>query len=289
MRYVLANRISQIQLTQDIAAQRCSNGMYEMPYVSNTRCYISRWGSVLLVLVSRQCESLGLRNGNGAVPLFVCCKNIITSIIKSCARHGQGYRIMKKYICMGCKSEYYEGNVPDKCPTCGCDAKFFKAQKIANDRDGGLGKDFKQKITNIGNFCIGHIIGLNLCALFIIFMVLGIYVDYRLCHPRISSTPTPTQQTENTPKTTESVYTGSDGTEVVICDNGIAYINENKGTWHNASVKIGNTDYSYIEISLNGMVEQGAICDGKYYYGRNAYWAIKEGFPDGEPLTKTRR
>ena len=65
---------------------------------------------------------------------------------------------MKKYVCMGCKSEYYEGNVPNKCPTCGCDAKFFKAQKIANDRDGGLGKDFKQKITNIGNFCIENII-----------------------------------------------------------------------------------------------------------------------------------
>lgn len=37
----------------------------------HTRGYISRWGSVLLVLMSRRCESLGLRNGNSAVPLFV--------------------------------------------------------------------------------------------------------------------------------------------------------------------------------------------------------------------------
>lgn len=89
--------------------------------------------------------------------------------------------------------------------------------------------------------------------------------------------------------TKESVYKGSYGTEVIICDNGIAYIDGTKGTWTKSSVTIGNRSHSYIQIDLNGYIEQGAICEDKFYYGRNAHFAVKEGWPDGEPLTKSRR
>ena len=33
---------------------------------------------------------------------------------------------MKKFTCTGCNSVFYEGNVPAKCPICGCPAGFFK-------------------------------------------------------------------------------------------------------------------------------------------------------------------
>ena len=40
---------------------------------------------------------------------------------------------MKKYICPGCGNVFYEGNVPDKCPTCRCEAGFFKEKKVSAD------------------------------------------------------------------------------------------------------------------------------------------------------------
>lgn len=89
--------------------------------------------------------------------------------------------------------------------------------------------------------------------------------------------------------TTETVYQGSRGSEIRLCDNGIAYINGTKGTWRKASVTIGNTSHDYIQIDQNGYIEQGAICEGKFYYGRNAHFAVKEGYPDGESLTRSRR
>lgn len=40
---------------------------------------------------------------------------------------------MKKYTCTGCKSVFYEGNVPAKCPICGCEAGFFKVTTASDD------------------------------------------------------------------------------------------------------------------------------------------------------------
>lgn len=89
--------------------------------------------------------------------------------------------------------------------------------------------------------------------------------------------------------TTETVYKGSSGTTVVLCDDGIAYINGKKGSWTQSYVRLGSNSYEFIKIRQNGMVSEGGIFRGKFYYGRDAEMAIKEDYPDGEPLTSTRR
>ncbi len=89
--------------------------------------------------------------------------------------------------------------------------------------------------------------------------------------------------------TTESVYRGSRGTEVIICDNGIAYIDGKRGSWTDSYVRLGSNSHEFIKIRQNGMISEGGIFEGKFYYGRNAEMAIKENYPNGESLTKTRR
>ena len=89
--------------------------------------------------------------------------------------------------------------------------------------------------------------------------------------------------------TTKSVYKGSRGSEIIICDNGIAYIDGKKGSWTDSYVRLGSNSYEFIKIRQNGMVSEGGIFEGKFYYGRDAETAIKENYPNGESLTKTRR
>lgn len=89
--------------------------------------------------------------------------------------------------------------------------------------------------------------------------------------------------------TTETVYKGSRGTTVVLCDDGIAYIDGKKGSWAQSYVRLGSNSHEFIKIRLNGMVHEGGIFRGKFYYGRDSERAIKENYPDGEPLTSTRR
>lgn len=89
--------------------------------------------------------------------------------------------------------------------------------------------------------------------------------------------------------TTETVYNGSNGTTVILCDDGIAYINGRKGSWAQSYVRLGSDSHEFIKIRQNGMVSEGGIFRGKFYYGRDAEMAIKEDYPDGEPLTSTRR
>lgn len=90
--------------------------------------------------------------------------------------------------------------------------------------------------------------------------------------------------------TTETVYKTSRGSEVIICDNGVAYIDGNKGTWRVSHVTIGNrSGLEFCKISLNGSIYQGAIFEGKYYFGRDAYQAIKDYYPDGQTYTRSRR
>lgn len=89
--------------------------------------------------------------------------------------------------------------------------------------------------------------------------------------------------------TTETVFEGSNGTTVILCDDGIAYINGRKGSWAQSYVRLGSDSHEFIKIRQNGMVSEGGIFRGKFYYGRDAEMAIKEDYPDGEPLTSTRR
>lgn len=117
-------------------------------------------------------------------------------------------------------------------------------------------------------------------------LVVALFSTSTACTNSASSSSSSASSLDNT---TESVYKGARGTEVIICDNGIAYIDGTKGTWSRSYVNIGNRDHDYIQIDLNGYIQQGAICEGKFYYGRNAHFAVKEGYPDGEPLTQSRR
>lgn len=89
--------------------------------------------------------------------------------------------------------------------------------------------------------------------------------------------------------TTETVYKGSRGTTVVLCDDGVAYIDGRKGYWMQSYVRIGSDSYEFMKIRQNGMVSEGGIFRGKFYYGRNSEMAIQENYPDGEPLTSSRR
>lgn len=89
--------------------------------------------------------------------------------------------------------------------------------------------------------------------------------------------------------TTETVYTGSQGTTVVLCDDGVAYIDGRKGYWMQSYVRLGSDSYEFIKIRQNGMVSEGGIFRGKFYYGRSSERAIQEDYPDGESLTSTRR
>lgn len=90
-------------------------------------------------------------------------------------------------------------------------------------------------------------------------------------------------------RTTETVYKGSRGTTIVLCDDGIAYIDGKKGSWTQSYVRLGSNSHEFIKIRQNGMVHEGGIFRDKFYYGRDSEMAIKENYPDGEPLTSTRR
>ena len=88
--------------------------------------------------------------------------------------------------------------------------------------------------------------------------------------------------------TTETIYKGTHGTTVVLCDDGIAYIDGRKGYWLQSYVRLGSESYEFIKIRQNGMVSEGGIFRGKFYYGRSSERAIQENYPDGEPVSASR-
>lgn len=172
-------------------------------------------------------------------------------------------------ICPDC-GLVMEKPIPAECPSCGCPSNRFKlhAEEVSI---------IEKNNTLIKKISIG-----------IIILILGFLCFAYFPNLERTKSESVIASTE-VDNTTETVYKGSRGTEVILCDNGIAYLDGTKGTWRKSSVTIGNRSHDYIQIDQNGYIQQGAICEGKFYYGRNAHFAVKEGWPDGEPMTKSRR
>lgn len=122
-------------------------------------------------------------------------------------------------------------------------------------------------------------------AIIVIAVVIGLYANSKSYESSAYSSSGRSYQNN----TTETVYKGSQGTTVVLCDDGVAYINGKKGNWLQSYVRLGSDSYEFIKIRQNGMVSEGGIFRGKFYYGRSSERAIQEDYPDGEPLTSSRR
>lgn len=222
-----------------------------------------------------------------------CGSPLTSENIKFCPECGCNLKALQRVDmeCPDCGMVFDRQAIPNECPTCGCPSERFKVHEddaeinaeLITTPENEQPENEQPKKVSIKPFLIT-----------LLFVIVGCLFIYYAGQPKEGRIIGPTTLVENEEqaaeeRTSETVYQGSEGTEIIICDNGIAYLNGTKGTWRKSSVTIGNSSHNYIQINQNGLFSQGAICEGKFYYGFDAHTAVKEGWPDGEPLTRSRR
>ena len=183
--------------------------------------------------------------------------------------------LAKEYdtVCPDCGKVFKE-IIPASCPNCGCPSTLFRREKKECDKKNDDGINVKR--TLIAILFIGVLCGFG-------------YFCYSLIQTYTYSNNNTSSGSSYQSNTTETVYSGSNGTKVIICDDGIAYINGRKGSWTQSYVRLGYDSHEFIKIRQNGMVSEGGIFRGKFYYGRSSERAIQENYPDGEPVSASRR
>lgn len=205
------------------------------------------------------------------------CGHQLSQNQKFCPECGCNLSLQPKFaneyetVCPDCGKVFKE-TIPDACPNCGCPSSEFHHNEKENNEVAELGSE------KIKQFLV---------LLVIISIVCGVgYVLYSSAPKNSNNTSSSSSHQDYT---TQTVYKGSSGNEIILYDDGRAYINGRRGSWTQSYVRLGSNSHEFIKIRQNGMISEGGIFKGKFYYGRNVEMAIKENYPDGEPVRSSRK